>query len=241
MEVITGVPPAEFGDKNSLVVRVVTKSGLGDGTPSGSVSGSYGSFASPTADLTLGAGSRRFGNFLVASGLRTDRFLDSPEFAPMHDAGTQASLFDRVDWQHDPNGALHLNVQLARSAFHVPNTYDQQGAGQDQRQSIDTVNVAPGYARSLNDQWLLTANTCTCGGITSPTRRARTRLRHRPRSRRIARSPTSAPRRTRPTCRGPTRSSSAPSSARPSSTSTSRSASRTRRSTRRASTRRARR
>ncbi len=39
MEVITGVPPAEFGDKDSLVVRIITKSGLGDARPTGSVGG----------------------------------------------------------------------------------------------------------------------------------------------------------------------------------------------------------
>ncbi len=39
MEVITGVPPAEFGDKDSLVVRIVTKSGLDQPKPTGTVSG----------------------------------------------------------------------------------------------------------------------------------------------------------------------------------------------------------
>ena len=29
MEVISGAPPAEFGDKTSLVIKVTTKSGLG--------------------------------------------------------------------------------------------------------------------------------------------------------------------------------------------------------------------
>ena len=37
MEIITGVPPAEFGDKDSLVVRIITKSGLDEPKPTGSV------------------------------------------------------------------------------------------------------------------------------------------------------------------------------------------------------------
>jgi hypothetical protein len=158
MEVITGVPPAEFGDKDSLVVRVITKSGLGQAKPAGGVTASYGSFSSPSGDVTLGAGSSHLGNFLSASGLLTDRFLDSPEFEALHDRGNQESLFDRLDWQHDSRGTVHLNVQLARSAFLVPNTYDQQGAGQDQRQTINSFNLAPGYSRALTDAWLLTAN-----------------------------------------------------------------------------------
>src|ERR1051326_6228840 len=50
MEIITGVAPAEYGDKTSLVVHIVTKSGLDQPKPTGSVSTGYGSFKSPTVD-----------------------------------------------------------------------------------------------------------------------------------------------------------------------------------------------
>ena len=42
LEVIAGAPPAEFGDKTSLVIKVTTRSGLGETTPTGSVHASYG-------------------------------------------------------------------------------------------------------------------------------------------------------------------------------------------------------
>ena len=80
MEVITGVAPAEYGDKSSLVVHIVTKSGLDQPKPTGSVSFGYGSFKSPTGEVNLGGGSHTVGNFLSVSGMRTDRFLDPPEF-----------------------------------------------------------------------------------------------------------------------------------------------------------------
>jgi len=48
MEVITGVPPAEFGDKDSLVVRIVTKSGLDQAKPTGSLDATYGSLSPRT-------------------------------------------------------------------------------------------------------------------------------------------------------------------------------------------------
>ena len=57
MEVITGVAPAEYGDKSSLVVHIVTKSGLGS-KPNGNVSFGYGSFKSPTGEINLGGGSQ---------------------------------------------------------------------------------------------------------------------------------------------------------------------------------------
>ena len=37
VEVITGAPPAEYGDKTSLVINAITKSGLGVDKPFGSV------------------------------------------------------------------------------------------------------------------------------------------------------------------------------------------------------------
>src|SRR6516164_4073118 len=54
MEVITGVPPAEYGDKSSLIVHIVTKSGLDQPKPTGNVSFGYGSFSTPTVEGSLG-------------------------------------------------------------------------------------------------------------------------------------------------------------------------------------------
>jgi hypothetical protein len=156
MEVITGVAPAEYGDKSSLVVHIVTKSGLDQAKPTGSASFGYGSFASPTGEVNIGGGSHRLGNFISVSGLRTDRFLDPPELEALHDRGNNVSLFDRFDFRPGTNDTLHLNIQAANSGFDVPNTYDQ--IQQAQHQKIATFNVAPGYSRVLGSNTLFTAN-----------------------------------------------------------------------------------
>jgi hypothetical protein len=156
LEVITGVAPAEYGDKSSLVVHIVTKSGLDQQKPTGSASFGYGSFSSPSGDVNLGVGSHIFGNFLSVSGLKTDRFLDPPEFEALHDTGHHSSLFDRVDFHPTDRDTLHLNLQLANSSFNVPNTYDT--IAQDQHQDITTFNIAPGYSRVLGSSMLFTAN-----------------------------------------------------------------------------------
>ena len=168
MEVITGVAPAEFGDKDSLVVQIVTKSGLDHLKPTGSVSASYGSFKSPGGDVNVGVGSHTFGNFLSATGLETDRFLDPPEFQAMHDNGNSQSLFDRVDVHPNDVDSYHLNVQSARSSFDIPNTYDAQCVPScaepqatgpaNQHQNITSFNVAPGYSRIFGGTTELTAN-----------------------------------------------------------------------------------
>src|SRR5205814_7496464 len=147
LEVITGVAPAEYGDKSSLVVHIVTKSGLDQAKPAGSVSLGYGSFKTPLFEANVGAGTQSFGNFLSLSGLRTDRFLDPPELEALHDAGDQLSFFDRFDFRPGTNDTIHLNVQAARSGFDVPNTYDQ--IAQTQHQNIRTFNIAPGYSRVI--------------------------------------------------------------------------------------------
>jgi hypothetical protein len=155
MELITGVAPAEYGDKTSLIVHIVTKSGL-DQSPTGTLSLGYGTFKTPTFEANLGAGSHTIGNFLSISGTRTDRFLDPPESAALHDTGNSQSFFDRLDVHPTNEDTLRLNVHVGRSSFGIPNTYD--APDQSQHENINTINVAPGYSRVMGSKTLLTVN-----------------------------------------------------------------------------------
>jgi len=158
MELITGVPPAEFGDKASLVVRTSTKSGMGTKGLHGGMNASYGSFGTAGLDFNLSAGTANFGNFLAVDGLDSGRFLDTPEFRPLHDKGNAFNIFDKIDYRLKNDDTFHLNLSAARSWFQQPNTYDQQAVGQDQRQEIKSFNIAPGYTHLFNNSTLLTAN-----------------------------------------------------------------------------------
>lgn len=155
MELITGAPAAEFGDKTSLVIDAVTRSGLGQ-QPFGSFSAQYGSFGTVGENATFGLGSARLGNFLAANSLRSGRFLDTPEFQPLHDVGNSQTIFDRFDAQPGARDSLHVNLLLARNWFQVPNTYDQ--LAQDQRQRVLTFNVAPSYQHAFGAGALATVN-----------------------------------------------------------------------------------
>ena len=159
MRTLQGAPPAEFGDKTSLIVEATMRSGLNAGRTNGTASTGYGSFATPTASVTLASGSSAFGNFVALDGVDSHRFLDAPEFQPLHARGNAESLFDRFDWRPSDKTSFHLNVSAARSWFQVPNTYDQQTAGQDQRQHMTSFNVGLAYFRVLSPTLLLTANT----------------------------------------------------------------------------------
>jgi hypothetical protein len=156
MEVTTGTPSAEFGDKTSLVAQVTTRSGLGAGRVFGNIDASYGSFGMAGGSFGLGWGTPKFGNFLAIDGVRSGRFLDTPEFRPIHDIGNNATIFDRADFQPNGKDVFHLNLFAARSWFQIPNDLDQ--VGQDQHQRVLTWSVAPGYQHTFNARTLLTIN-----------------------------------------------------------------------------------
>jgi hypothetical protein len=156
MEVITGTPNSEFGDKTSLVAQITTRSGLGAKRVFGNVEAIYGSYGNAGGSVGLGYGNEKVGNFLSLDGLRTERFLDTPELTPFHGTGNNASFFDRLDLQPTGKDAFHLNLFAARNWFQIPNSFDQ--LGQDQRQRVLTWNVAPGYQHTFSSHALLTIN-----------------------------------------------------------------------------------
>jgi hypothetical protein len=158
MQLITGMPSAQYGDKTSLVVDAVTRSGLGR-KPFGSFEVNYGSFGTVGENASLGWGSAKFGQFLVLNTERSGRFLDSPEFHPMHDVGNTGAFFDRLDYQPGSADIFHLDLFAARNWFQIPTTYDQPG--QDQRQKVVTFNIAPGYQHTFGSNTLLTLNLWT--------------------------------------------------------------------------------
>jgi hypothetical protein len=165
MEVISGAPPAEFGEKTSVVINVTTRSGQGMTTPKGSITVSYGSFGTADLGINLGYGGQKWGNFISASGLNSGRFLDPPEFAVIHDKGNEENLFDRVDFQVSQTDSIHLNLGFTRSWFQTPNAFDnlnvtdQNGnpvGSTDQRSQIKTFNIAPSWTRALNPNAVFT-------------------------------------------------------------------------------------
>ena len=158
MEVINGVPPAEYGDKASMVVRTTTKSGLGVLRPTGSFSTEYGSFGTAGVSAALSVGNQKFGNFISIDGTNSGRFLDPPEFYPIHAHGNSENIFDRIDYQIDQKNSLHLNLIAGRSWFQIPNSIDQFVAGQDQRQQNKNFNVSPSFTHLLNSDALITVN-----------------------------------------------------------------------------------
>lgn len=173
IEVIGGAPPAQYGDKTSLVIVATTRSGQGVTKPTGSIYSSYGTFGSATGGYNLSYGGADWGNFFETDGLNTGRFLDPPEFTVFHAKGNEQNIFDRVDYSFTQADSIHLNLNYSRSWFQTPNSYDNLnvrnvvsgGTGAqpifgnvgntDQRSKIDTFNIAPTYTRILSNDAVL--------------------------------------------------------------------------------------
>jgi len=180
MEVIEGAPPAEYGDKTSVVIVVTTRSGMGVTEPHGEVDASYGSFGTANGGFNLAYGGNSWGNFISATGLNSGRFLDGPEWTVMHDRGNEDNFFDRVDLKPSDRDTVNLNLGFTRSWFQTPNSFDSQNAtawsglvadngglgpngvpvgSADQRSQIRTFNIAPAWTRLLNAHTVLTFGT----------------------------------------------------------------------------------
>jgi hypothetical protein len=179
IEVISGAPPAEFGDKTSLVIVATTRTGQGVTTPTGSVYGSYGSFGSASGGFDLSYGGKSWGNFVEADGLDTGRFLDPPEFTVFHDKGNEENFFDRADYSFSPANSVHLDFNYSRSWFQTPNAFqnlniqnvENGGTGigggssanptfvnvgnTDQRSRIGTYNISPTYTHVITNNSVL--------------------------------------------------------------------------------------
>src|ERR1039457_3270821 len=121
VEVIEGAPPAEYGDKTSLVINVTTRSGLGATQPHGDITASYGTFGTGSGGFDLQYGGNNWGNFISVNGLQTGRFLDPPEFAVLHDKGNQTNIFDRLDLKPSQNDTININLAFTRAWFQTPN------------------------------------------------------------------------------------------------------------------------
>lgn len=179
MQVIEGAPPAQYGDKTSLVVVVNTRSGLGVTQPHGDITTSYGTFGTTNNAADLAYGGQKWGNFISLNGVDSGRFLDTPELAVMHDHGNEENFFDRADYKPSDADTFTLEAQYTRSWFQTPNSYDAQDATawnglvvdngglgpnglpvgpQDQRSKIQTFNISPKWTHLVSPHLLFTVN-----------------------------------------------------------------------------------
>jgi outer membrane receptor protein involved in Fe transport len=135
VEVLTGGIPAEFGDKLGGVINVNTRSGL-EGPTQGAVSFSGGSFSTGEAAADFSTHTKRLGFLTNLSSSTSQRYLDPPTLDNFHNFGRTGKAFFRLDYQFDANNSLRGVFNFGGSNFQVPNRFNQEVAGQDQKQRL---------------------------------------------------------------------------------------------------------
>ena len=135
VEVLTGGIPAEFGDRLAGVINVNTRSGL-EGPTQGGLSFSGGSFSTGEVAADFSTHTKKLGFLTNLSASTSQRFLDPPTLDNFHNFGRTAKGFFRLDYQFDANNSLRGVLNFGGSNFQVPNRFNQELAGQDQRQQL---------------------------------------------------------------------------------------------------------
>jgi hypothetical protein len=133
VEVLTGGIPAEFGDKLAGVVNVNTRSGLEMPTQGG-ITFSGGSFSTGEVGADFATHTKKFGVLANLSASTSQRFLDPPTIDNFQNFGRTGKAFFRLDYHFDDNNLIHGTFLFGGSNFQIPNRFEQELAGQDQRQ-----------------------------------------------------------------------------------------------------------
>ena len=135
VEVLTGGIPAEFGDKLAGVINVNTRSGLEGPTQAG-INLSGGSFSTGEVAADFATHTKKFGFLTNLSATSSQRYLDPPTIDNFHNFGRTGKGFIRLDYQFDQNNSLRGVFSFGGSNFQVANRFEQEIAGQEQRQRL---------------------------------------------------------------------------------------------------------
>lgn len=135
VNVVSGYVPPEFGHKAGGVIEI--RSAMAP--PSWSADADVTLGTDQSLDGSLAAGGRLGRTLSIRAGIiaaRSDRYLDPVHPDNLHNTGGQSSTFGQMDWSPGSVNRLTAGWGYGRARFDVPNTDDQEEAGQDQRQRI---------------------------------------------------------------------------------------------------------
>jgi outer membrane receptor protein involved in Fe transport len=151
INVVTGYVAPEFGYKAGGVIEVRSASAADRWRATADVGiGSY-----TTADggvVASGSVGRDVGLRVAASSLRSDRFLDPVHPDNLHNTGSQASTFGDVDYRGGSRDRVRVGWSFGRASYDVPNTDEQDQAGQDQRQRVSNASLSGTWQRVRSDR-----------------------------------------------------------------------------------------
>lgn len=151
INVVTGYVPPEFGYKAGGVIEVRSLAATDRWRATGDVG--IGTFTTVQGGVVAGGRlSPSVGLRVSASSSRSDRFLDPVHPDNLHNAGSQGATSGDLDHRGARRDRVSLGWMVGRAAYDVPNTDEQDEAGQDQRQRVRTTALTGSWQRTWSDR-----------------------------------------------------------------------------------------
>ncbi len=143
INVVTGYVAPEFGYKAGGVIELQSAAVADQWDATGDLGG--GSFGTIDGGLVAGGAiGRALRGRAGASAQRSARFLDPVHPDNLHNDGASRTFFGALETRRGRRDHVRAGWSVGRSHFDVPNTAEQDQAGQDQRQRItqDSLNLS---------------------------------------------------------------------------------------------------
>ena len=151
VHVLDGYIPPEFGFKSGGVVEVRSQTGLG-GPWSGSVDVGIADLRTRTFEAAAsGPIGQTAGLMVTGSHERSSRYLDPVDPGNLHNDGWGAAGSAQFTW-HTTADLITGTVQAGQTRYDVPNDFDQDEAGQDQRQRMTQALASATWQRVMSDR-----------------------------------------------------------------------------------------
>jgi hypothetical protein len=130
---------------------ITTKTGMGSKRMfTGSTQVNADTFDTLGQVTQIAGGTDRFGYFVSANTLKSNRYLDQVSIDNLHNGGNSERAFSRLDWQVGAADQLRANLLAGRSGFELTNLRSQHAAGQDQRQLLRDFSASVGWLHTLS-------------------------------------------------------------------------------------------
>ena len=151
LELYTGDIPPDYGSKISGVANITTHSGFDGGDDFfGMIELGGGQFDTGSAIVQLGGSTEKLGYFASFSGVKSNRFLDSPSLDNLHNGGNAERGFARLDYRATEKDNLRLSLLAGRSSFQLANLRSQHLNSQQQRRHLRDAAVSLGWVRLIS-------------------------------------------------------------------------------------------
>jgi hypothetical protein len=149
VNVITGYVPPEFGYKAGGVIDV--RSALAD-TWAATTDLAIGSDVAREGSGAVGGRLGRVGVRVGAAATASHRYLDPVHPDNLHNHGAQANTFGQLEWGATTTDRVSTGWGFGRARFDIPNSDEQDEAGQDQRQRLAQSFANASWQRAWSSQ-----------------------------------------------------------------------------------------